>query len=215
MRPGRPSRRQARLAQAPDARLDELLRFADDAPPSSDPWADPGGRQPWRLRALGQAFAISAVVYTGFRAFGYAAPYTLIAAVSAAAVLVRRAVAVVSESPSIRARDLVRSPHGIRQITPGGWYEGGDGMLNAVRRWDRRLDWGATALERFNHTMPGRLGELVDERLRQRHGITRASDPVRARSVLGEDLWTFLHQPVKHVPTPQQVAAVVGAMEKV
>lgn len=213
MRPGTHSRR-SRLGSTPDASLDELLS-EEDGPGSGDAAPpDPAGPPPWRLRAIGQAFAISAVVYTGFRAFGYAAPYLLVAAVSAAAVLVRRAVVVASESGVIRASVLVPAPHAIVPISADGWYEGGDGMLNAVHRWDRRLDWGASAPERFTYTMLGRLGDLVDERLRQRHGITRSSDPVRARGLLGEELWSFLHEPATHVPTPPQVAAAVSQMEK-
>ncbi len=193
---------------ATDARLDDLLGFADDTPERGESTEEP----PWRLRAAFQVFAISAVVYTLFRAFGLAPPYLLIAAVAAGGVLVRRAVSVVAESPRFRTRELVRATRRGRGIEPG-WYEGEDGVMRAVRRWSRRLEWGATAPERFSHTVPGRFREIVDERLRQRHGLTMASDPARARQLLGEDAWTFLLEPARHIPTPRQVAEVVRRVE--
>jgi hypothetical protein len=196
------------VTRPPDARLDDLLTFDEDAPRRRESAAE----APWRLRAAGQAFAISAVVYTLFRAFGWAPPYLLIAAVAVAGVLVRRAVSLVAESPRFRTRELVRVPLRGRGIEPG-WYEGEDGVVRAVRRWSRRLEWGSTAPERFSHTVSGRFREIVDERLRQRHGLTMASDPARARELLGEDAWTFLLEPARHIPTPRQVAEVVRRVE--
>jgi hypothetical protein len=202
-------RRSHRYGKPGEVHFEELLRYEDDASTAEAP-----AERPWRLRALGFAFALSAVAYTVIRAFGYAPPYLLIAAVSVGCVLVRRAIVVASEPDPIRARDLVRSPRPARQIG-GGWYTSGDGMLTAMRSWNRRLEWGAISPGRFTRSVPGRLGEVVDERLRQRHGITRAGDPTRARALLGDDLWTFLHEPVTHVPTPRQMAAVIDRMESV
>ena len=61
--------------------------------------------------------------------------------------------------------------------------------------------------------MTGRLGDLVDERLRQRHGITRASDPRRARTLLGEHVWNLTSAPVARVPSPRDVHQLVQRME--
>ena len=193
---------------ATDARLDDLLGFEEDAPQRSESTDE----APWRLRAAFQVLAITAVTYTLFRAFEWAPPYVLIAAVAASGVLVRRAVSVVAESPRFRTRELVRAPRRGRGIE-SGWFEGEDGVVRAVRRWSRRLEWGATAHERFSHAVPGRFREIVDERLRQRHGLTMASDPGRARQLLGEDAWTFLLEPARHIPTPRQVAEVVRRVE--
>jgi hypothetical protein len=193
-----------------DSHLDELLRYED----SAMELVDVPNTRPWRWRALGFVLATSAVVYTLTRAGGLAVPLTLILAVVSAAVLVRRALGLVHEPLWLRASDLVRPPGGRRRIELGGWYEGDDGVVAAVRRWDRRLDWGSTDTHRFNHTVPPRIGELVDECLRQRHSLTRASDPARARALLGEEIWTFLHRPATHVPTPREMAALVTRMEK-
>jgi hypothetical protein len=193
-----------------DSHLDELLRYEDSAVELVDV---PDARR-WRLKAAGFVLATSAVVYTLTRAGGLAVPLTLILAVVSAAVLMRRALGLIQEPLGLRAADLVRSPGGHRRIELGGWYEGNDGMVAAVRRWDRRLDWGSTDSDRFNFTVPPRIGELLDERLRQRHSLTRASDPVRARALLGEEIWAFLHKPATHVPTPREIAALVTRMEK-
>ncbi len=200
--------RHKRMAHAPDARLDDLLRFEDAGPqlPLDRP------PRPWVLRLAVQSFVASAVVYTAFHVFDLAPPYALILAVCAAAVLVRRAVAVTAEPNWQRSRDAVRPPSGIRRIEPGGWFGDGDGMLNAVRRWDRRLDWGATAPERFAATVCVRLGEVADERLRQRHGITRRTDPARARRLLGEQVWILLHERITRVPTPREISLVVDRL---
>jgi hypothetical protein len=192
-----------------DSHLDELLRYEESATQVYDTPA----QAPWRLKAFGYSVAITAVVYTLSRAGGLAVPLGLIAAVVAAGLLIRRAVAVVGEPVSLRAADLVRPPGGIRRIDMGGWFDGDDGMVAAVRRWDRRLDWGSTGPERFTHTVPSRFGELVDERLRQHHGFTRAGDPARARALLGEAVWTFLHEPVTQIPSPGELAKIVQRME--
>jgi len=198
-----------RSALAPNAHLDDLLRFEDAAPPL------PGTQRPrpWLVRSALQAFIASAVIYTAFHAFNLAPPYLLILAVCGGAVLVRRAVAMTAEPAWQRTRDVVRPPGPTRRIEPGGWFADADGMLQAVRRWDRRLDWGATAAERFGFTVAGRLGELADERLRQRHSMTRATDPVRARRLLGDDVWILVHGPMGRVPTPSEISAVVDRLD--
>jgi hypothetical protein len=200
--------RRVRKVEYTDAPLDHLLRHDEPEPvrvvePRSESWLP---------RAALHAFIASALVYTGFHIFGLAPPYPLILAVCAGGVLVRRAVALTAES-RFYTRDIVRSPRRARYTGAGGWYQTDDGMVEAVRRWDRRLEWGATAPERFSHTMTGRLGELVDERLRQRHGFTRASDPARARALVGDDVWRLVGGSLDRVPSPRDVYLLVQRME--
>jgi hypothetical protein len=171
------------------------------------------GRRPWFFRAALQTFITSAVLYTALHIVNLGPPYGLILAVCAGAVLVRLAVRESGEPDWLRARDVIRPVRVRRRHQAGGWYEGGDGMLDAVHRWDRRLDWGVSAPERFGATVGGRLGELADERLRQHHGLTRASDPVRARQLLGDDLWAFIHDRDR-LPTPRQVGAALTRLEQ-
>nr|BFE76467.1 hypothetical protein GCM10020092_097680 [Actinoplanes digitatis] len=58
-----------------------------------------------------------------------------------------------------------------------------------MRRWERQLDWSQSDAEKFSRNVLPVLAELADERLRLKHGITRSSDPRRARELLGEPLW--------------------------
>ena len=188
-----------------DADLDDLFRVWEPEP-SGPPRLS---SRPWLAIAILQAFAASAVVYTGFRAFDLAPSYLLIAAVCAGLVLVRQAVLVTREPRWQRTRDLVRGPAG----APAEAREDGDGMLNAIGRWDRRLDWGTTTGERFTSAVGRRVGEIADERLRQRHALTRGSDPVRARELLGEDAWALIHGEVGGSPAPALVARAVARIE--
>jgi hypothetical protein len=205
--PGRPRRDQR--DQPDEADLDDLLESYEPAPRQSVPYRE----RPWLVRCALQAFAASAVVYTALRIGELAPPYPLILAVCLGGVLVRRAVATTAEPAMQRVADAVRAPVAKRLIDPGGWYEGGDGMLEAVRRWERRLDWGSSAPERFSATVVIRLGELADERLRLRHGITRATDPARARGLLGEEVWALLHEQSGRVPKPRQIAVASVRLE--
>jgi hypothetical protein len=188
-----------------DADLDDLFSY-EESEPSGPPRAD---RRPWMAIAALQTFAVSAVVYTGFRAFDLAPPYLLVAAVCAGLVLLRQAVLFTREPRWQRTRDLVRGPAG--ELAEA--REDGDGMLNAIGRWDRRLDWGATTGERFTSAVSRRIGEMADERLRQRHALTRESDPVRARELLGEEAWALVHGQVGGSPPPALVARAVARIE--
>jgi hypothetical protein len=188
-----------------DADLDDLFSY-EEVEPAGPPRVE---RRPWLVIAVLQTFAVSAVVFTGFRAADLAPSYLLIVAVCAGAVLIRQAVLVAREPRWQRTRDLVRGPAWAAEEL----RQDGDGMLEAVARWDRRLDWGTTNAERFGSAVARRLGELADERLRQRYGLTRASDPARARDLLGEQAWAIIHGHVDVSPPPAEVARAVASIE--
>jgi hypothetical protein len=197
-----------RKVEYTDAPLEHLLHHEEPEPVQV---AD-ARNESWIPRAALNAFFNSAVAYTLFHIFGLAPPYPLILAVCIGGVLVRRAVAFARE-PRSHTRNVIRAGRPARAIGPGGWYVTDDGMVEAIRRWDRRLEWGSTAPERFNHTITGRLAELVDERLRQRHGITLAGDPRRAQALVGDDVWRLITGPPARVPSPRDVYQVVQRME--
>ena len=208
---GRPLPRRPRKPQPDEALLDDLLSF--DEPPPVAPVRQQARRTPWMVHGGLQAFVLSAVGYTAFHIGGLAPPYPLILAVCAGAVLVRRAVGVTAEP---EWRQLARAVHpttGPKRIDPAGWYEGDDGMVVAINRWDRRMEWVAGSPERFAGTVGVHLGELADERLRIRHSITRASDPTRARALLGEELWSMVHEQAPRLPKPRELAAAVRRLE--
>jgi hypothetical protein len=56
--------------------------------------------------------------------------------------------------------------------------------------------------------------EVIDERLRQRHGIVLTRDPDAARAVLGETLFQFTQVPAK-ISSPRELAVLIDLMEAV
>ena len=196
-----------RRSGEPDARLDELLKVGGPPHPLLTPQR---ARLPVALLLTGLA---SAMIYAAFRAVGVAVPYLLVAALCVSGLLLWLALQTVREPDWLRIRALIGAPRIVRARDPSGWYPGGDGMLAAVRRWDRRLEWGVTHSTRFANTTLPRLGELVDERLRQHHGITRATDPARARELLGENLWALL-APRLDVPSHRELMAALADLER-
>ncbi|MDP9799313.1 hypothetical protein J2S43_007825 [Catenuloplanes nepalensis] len=98
---------------------------------------------------------------------------------------------------------------------PGTYnFTGGDGLRRAVARWERVLNWNTEDTARFHRLTVPALRELADERLRQRHGVTIASDQRRARELLGDQLWTLLTAPPKRAPKPRQFASLVTRLEE-
>jgi hypothetical protein len=205
-----------RRSQAADhVRLEDLLSAGVPPPP---PVLGRDDQQPWLVGTVLVALLASAVVYVGLSAFGARIAYPLVAAACLGVAAIWQVSRMVSEPPWLVVRDLVRPVEVPRRRQPRAAYEGGDGMAAAMRRWNRLLEWGVTGVVtdpgRFARTVGTPLGELVDERLRQRHGITRATDPARARAILGENLWTLLG-PQHRVPSPREVAAAVAELERI
>jgi hypothetical protein len=80
---------------------------------------------------------------------------------------------------------------------------------------EHRLAWGGVDAERFDSRVRPLLAGLVAERLRQRHGVDVARDPDRARSILGEDLWTLMSPPARPTaPSPQELGRLVTLIER-
>lgn len=118
---------------------------------------------------------------------------------------------------------LARAVTGLRVATtgdpdldvPGPDPERSDGgFAHAVRRWQTRLAWDRAGLWRSSRPLRPDLVELVDERLRQRRGFTLAGDPVRARAVVGEPLWSYLADPGR-TPPPRELELLVAEMERI
>lgn len=188
--------------------IDDLLTSGEE--PTGGAERPSGGRARGLLRTVLVTAAVVAVILVGLRAVGLRVPIWIIVAGVLAVLAVRRVTAALSPPPPPRAG--VRAPDGEE---PGTWnWSARDALRTAINGWERPLDWCADNRERFTERVLPRLGELADERLRQRHGVTRESDPARARALLGEPLWTFLGTPARRPPTPRDLAAIVAELEK-
>ncbi|MBY8872114.1 hypothetical protein K7640_09710 [Micromonospora sp. PLK6-60] len=189
--------------------IEDLLSFEEEPPPGA---AEPGGG--WAravLRTLAATVAIVVVVVAGLRLVGLQISLLAVVVAALALLAVRRVTRALAPSPP--------PPGGTRAIggEEDGHYNFGarDALRTAIRRWEVPLDWSATRPERFANTVLPRLAELADERLRQRHGVTREADPDRARALLGDRLWTFLDRPPRRPPSPRDLAAIVAELEKI
>ncbi len=170
------------------------------------------------------AFAVTAVLYTLSHAFGVAPPLLLIVAVVMGGFLIREATVSSREPRWRRVRDVVRPRLRARSAEVattcgrhrGRRHSGGrpaaDGVLTAVAVWNRRLERARAAPRHAAALLVTHLGELADERLRQRHGLTRSSDSARARAILGEATWSILHR-TGRPPTDGDLDAVVRRLE--
>ena len=178
-------------------------------------------RRPWLLRAVLPGFAVTAVAYTVSHALDVAPPLLLIVALVTGGFLIREATVRSREPRSRRVRDAVRPR--LHSRTANGATSGSDpasadeatsadGVLSAVATWDRRLERARAAPRHAAALLVTDLGELADERLRQRHGLTRGSDSTRARVVLGDAVWSVLHR-AGRPPNEAELDVVVRRLE--
>ncbi|BCY05710.1 hypothetical protein [Actinoplanes sp. L3-i22] len=114
------------------------------------------------------------------------------------------------------AAAAVRPPRAVRGGIGGGKTSArtADTLRATVRRWERTLDTAHSDSDTYARNVLPVLGELADERLRLRHGITRAGDPRRARELLGEPAWAVLSDPGRHGLKTRDLETYVQAMER-
>ncbi|MEH1015354.1 hypothetical protein V6U90_19845 [Micromonospora sp. CPCC 206060] len=192
------------------ASIDDLLQHEEE--PAGD---DPGRRERtglggW-LRTAASAGALTAVTIVGMRLFGVALPVVAVLAGWLALLLLRRVTGPLVPPPPGRRRSYSGSADDGRYR-----FSGDDALSRAVARWERRLTWSQGEPDRFQRSVLTALGELADDRLRQRHGLDRRSDPTRARDLLGADVWALLTSTTtRHTPSPRDLAAVIARLEKV
>ncbi|WP_422753322.1 hypothetical protein [Micromonospora sp. WMMD708] len=189
--------------------LDDLFSFEEE-PPARTGRAR-GGRARQAFRLLLTAAGVTAVVVVGLRAVGLQLSLGIVVAGVLAVLAVRRVTAALAPPPPPRGG--ARAPAGEE---PGTYnWAARDALRAAINGWERPLDWSSDNAGRFTERILPRLGELADERLRQHHGLTRESDPTRARALLGEPLWSFLDTPSRRPPSPRDLAAIVAELEKI
>jgi hypothetical protein len=166
---------------------------------------------PFALRNLLLITLATVVAQAALRSAGIGVSVLLVVAAFVALRLMMLAVSLVAPPP---VRKSAGRPAG-RGEEDGNYHWGGtDALRAAVRRWEQRLEWSQSDADSFSRNVLPVFAELVDERLRLRHGITRVSDPRRARELIGEPLWRFLADPGRRPPKPRDLAAYVESLEK-
>lgn len=188
--------------------LDDLFSARDEPieeQPVEAPVAKPRRRSLVLLRNVLLIAAATTVTVAALRAGGYHAPLVLIIAAFIGLRLVLLAVSEVAPPPLPKRRG------------GGSGSSSGpatDALRAAVRRWERTLDRAHADPDLYSRNVLPVLAELTDERLRLRHGITRASDPRRARELLGDPMWAALHDPSRRAGKARELEALVDALER-
>jgi hypothetical protein len=189
--------------------LDDLFTFTAEPAPEPEPEPErPNSRAGWVIRNALLIAIATVVTVAGFRLAGVRLPILMIVAFFVALRLLMLAVSEVAPPPL---------PHAaVRRGEESAEYHwtGTDSLRTAVRRWEHRLDWSQSDADRFSRNVLPVLAELTDERLRLRHGLTRASDPRRARELVGEPLWLALSEPGRRPPKRADLATFVEALER-
>ncbi|AEV81838.1 hypothetical protein ACPL_941 [Actinoplanes sp. SE50/110] len=190
-----------------DGGLDELFGMTA-APAAPEPAPAPARRRSPALRVAGNVLLVvvaTVVVVAALRAGGVHVPLLLVVALLVGLRLVTMAAAAVRPPKPPRGRS-------------GGTdaqARAADSLRATVRRWEWTLDKAHADPDTYARTvvLPV-LGELADERLRLRHGITRATDPARARELLGGDAWAVLSDPGRRGLKAKDLETYVQAMER-
>jgi len=163
----------------------------------------------WIVRNVLLVAVATVVVQAGLRSRGISVSVLLVVAAFVALRLLMLAVSEVAPPP-------LPHPAPRRGEEDGDYrWAGTDTLRAAVRRWEQRLDWSQRDVEKFSRNVLPVLAELTDERLRLKHGITRSSDPRRARELLGDPLWEFLGASGRRMPKPRELSTYVEALERI
>lgn len=194
-------------ARRAEAGIDDLLSFDDEPFFAEEEETRPRSRAGWLIRNGLLVAAATAVTAGGLRIIGVKAPLALLVLGFVALRWLYRILEDVA--PPSMPRHRRRSAAVGDPSAPGT-----DALREAVRRWEMRLDRAQADGSGYSSNVLPVLAELTDERLRQRHGITRASDPQRARELLGEALWQTLADPGRRLPKPRDLAAAVTTLEQ-
>lgn len=200
------------MSRDPDGGLEGLFGSRPDEMPAGEPeLVVEKPRSPVRgiVRDVAVIAIATVVLVAGLRSRGISVSVLLIVA---ALVALRLLLLAMSE---VAPPALPRRAHRRGEEHSDYRWAGTDTLRAAVRRWEQQLDWSQHDTERFSRNVLPVLAELADERLRLKHGITRSSDPRRARGLLGEPLWEFLAEPGRRVPKPRELTSYVEALEKI
>ncbi|MGK5680935.1 hypothetical protein [Actinoplanes sp. URMC 104] len=186
--------------------LDDLFGSRDE-PPAGDEAEAPRRRSwlGWIVRNVLLVGVASAVVIAVMRMNDLDISVVFVVAALTGLRLVLLAVAEVGAPPAPKRSDRRGHADGTG---------GTDSLRAAVRRWEQNLERAHDDADLYSRNVLPVLAELTDERLRLRHGITRASDPRRARELLGDPLWAALHDRGRRTPKTREFESYVDVLER-
>ena len=192
--------------------LDDLFAMAEEPAVEERVAAagKPRSRALWIIRNLLLIAVATVVTVAVLRSAGVGISVPLVVVAFVALRLLLVAVAEVAP-PQLPKRGDRRT--GADAADPGH-PSGPDSLRSAVRGWEQRLEWSRSEPDAFSRNVAPVLGELVDERLRLYHGITRDSDPRRARELIGEPVWQMLSGSGRRPPRAGDLAAYVETLER-
>jgi hypothetical protein len=188
-----------------DGGLDDLFSSRDEPVEEAEPVVKRRSKALWVLRNLLLVAAATVVTVAALRSAGMRISVPLAVAFFIGLRLVLLGVAEVAPPPLPKRRS------GDGASGPGPAF---DSLRAAVRRWERNLDRAHADAELYARNVLPVLAELTDERLRLRHGITRESDPRRARELLGDPLWAALHDRGRRTARTRDLETYVDALER-
>ncbi|BEL09835.1 hypothetical protein Q0Z83_080260 [Actinoplanes sichuanensis] len=189
-----------------DGGLDDLFGIAD-TPRTAEETESVAKRRSIAVTLIGNGVVIglAAVVITaGLRALDTSISLLLLVSLLIGLRMVIYAATLVAPPPAPRLRSRIGA----------GTQPTGDALRAAVRRWEQNLDRAHSDPDLYARNVLPVLAELADERLRLRHGFTRAGDPRRARELLGDDLWSALSEPGRRALKARDVETYLDAMER-
>ncbi|OJF14686.1 hypothetical protein [Couchioplanes caeruleus] len=199
------------MSRDPDGGLEDLFGASAEPATAAEP-ARAGAKPRSRAaRVTGNVLLVAVattVTVAVLRSQGIKLPIPLVVAAFTALRLIMLGVSEVAPPPAPRGRRRTSD-------VGAGQFAGNDTLRTAVRRWEWQLDSAQHDADRFSRIVQPALAELADERLRLRHGVTRSSDPRRARELLGEPLWRMLEEPGRRPPKSRELSAWVDALEKI
>lgn len=197
-----------RASGAEEVGLDDLFGTVEGQPAA---FAGSGNAR-WLLGRAFLSVAVGAVIYGGLMFLEYVVPYPLIVVTVFTAALVKHLLS----GLGIRRLPRQLTGQGLRAVVTGRrpYPEADDGIAIAVGQWQSKLVSSGRGRGKLPRQTVSDLRDLVDERLRQRHGVTRDTDPVRAQEMMGEHLWRMLHATRGSSPTQEDVALAVQRIEE-
>ncbi|MEU4245268.1 hypothetical protein [Actinoplanes sp. NPDC026619] len=189
-----------------DGGLEELFSFRDEPVEEvAEPVAKPKSRVWWFVRQALLIAGATVVTIAALRAGGLHISVLLVVAFF---IGLRAVLWAVSE---VAPPALPKRRRGSDRVDDGRAL---DSLRAAVRRWERNLDRAHEDADLYARNVLPVLAELADERLRLRHGITRASDPKRARELLGDPLWAAMHDRGRRTAKTRELETYVDALER-